>query len=333
MSQTHDPTAFERQLRSQPEELDRVLASATVRQSVHEAAEGLHRARRIWVVGTGSSQHAAALGAGMIQEAGRTAHAVSAMQFVGWAPIVTPNDALILITHSGETAYAMAARALAFNAGLAIVTITAQGSRFPDAIETVPREPSEVATVGYTSAVLVLAMLASQLGADSITSDALALVPGSVRNAIGSPGFEPFRPPERAVVVAGVGPAAITAREGALKLREAAKLLGEGFDGEYLLHGSAAPLDARDAFVAVGPPEQDGFMGALVKAAQGAGLPTLSILEPAPLPPVLAQIPLTARLQVLALRLAAARGVAPDPVISGTWRDESLWRIGLPGSG
>ena len=53
------------------------------RQQVHAAAEGLHRVRRIWVVGTGTSQHAAALGAGDAPGRRARAHAVSSMQFVG----------------------------------------------------------------------------------------------------------------------------------------------------------------------------------------------------------------------------------------------------------
>ena len=53
-------------------------------------------------------------------------------------------------------------------------------------------------------------------------------------------------------MLAGLGPAAVTAREGALKLREAARLPAEGFDAEYLLHGNAVPLDAEDALIAVG---------------------------------------------------------------------------------
>jgi glucosamine--fructose-6-phosphate aminotransferase (isomerizing) len=54
------------------------------------------------------------------------------------------------------------------------------------------------------------------------------------------------------------------------------------------------------------------------------------LVEPAPLPPVLAQIPLTARLQLLALRIAAERGQDPDVVITGAWNDAGLWAIGAP---
>jgi glutamine---fructose-6-phosphate transaminase (isomerizing) len=169
MSSQPAVTNLERQIRSQPQELERLLTSPQTRAQVHLAAEGLHRARRIWVVGTGTSQHAAALGAGMIQEAGRAAHAVSSMQFVRWAPIVAPQDGVVIITHTGETAYAASAHSLAFDAGLDVVMISRRGAGFPKMIETVDRETSETYTVSYTAAVLVLAMIAAELGADSLT--------------------------------------------------------------------------------------------------------------------------------------------------------------------
>ena len=55
-------------------------------------------------------------------------------------------------------------------------------------------------------------------------------------------------------MITGAGPAAITAREGALKVREAARVLAEGYDVEYLLHGSAVPLGRRDHLVALDAP-------------------------------------------------------------------------------
>src|SRR5262245_45062603 len=106
-------TNLERQIRSQPDVLHDVLGSPTVREQVREAAEGLHRSRRIWPVGTGTSYHAAELGAAMFREAGRSAQAFSSMHFVGWAPVLGPQDGIIVITHTGETAYALSARAQA----------------------------------------------------------------------------------------------------------------------------------------------------------------------------------------------------------------------------
>ena len=196
-------TKLEEQIRSQPDELFRLLTSDRSRDQTHVAADRLQRSRRIWLVGTGTSHHAAILGAGMLQDAGRSAVAVSSMRFVVWAPIVGPDDAIIVITHTGETAYALAARALATSAGLDVITVTKRGTPFPHAIETCPAETAETYTVSYTTALLVLAMIAKEMGAESITEDSLALVPGAVRNAIDAPGIEAIRVPERTLVDRG----------------------------------------------------------------------------------------------------------------------------------
>jgi len=333
MAQHAGNTNLERQIRSQPDELDRMLADPTVRQQVHVAAEGLHRVRRIWVVGTGTSQHAAHLGAAMLQEAGRSAHAVSSMQFVRNAPIVGPHDGVVVITHTGETAYALAARALAFQAGLQTFTICRRGLSLNDVVETVDKETSETYTVSYTTAVMVLAMIAGQMGADTITSDKLALVPGSVRNAIESSGTQGIPLPGRILSIAGAGPSAITAREGALKVREAARVLAEGNDIEFLLHGNAVPLTSQDHLLVLTTPDEDGFVEGVARAGEAEGMPVTRLPEPSPLPLLLAQIPLTARLQMLALRFAVERGQDPDTVILGHWNDPGLWSIGAPGNG
>ena len=326
-------TNLEAQIRSQPEALTQMIESPVVRRRVHEAVEGLHRARRIWLVGTGTSQHAAALGAAMIQESGRSAHAVSSMQFVQHAPIVGPQDAVIVITHTAETAYAMAARSLAFQAGLQVVTITKQESNFPDAIETVPKETSETYTVSYTTALVALALLAAELGAESITEDKLALVPGSVRNAIEASGIGEVPTPARLLAFAGAGAASWTAREAALKVRESSRFLAEGYDAEYLLHGSAVPLTPDDGLVLLTPPDPDGFLAALGAAAKAEGIPVSHLDEPSPLPGALAQIPLTVRTQLLALRISIERGQDPDKVIVGNWDDPALWALGSPSVG
>jgi glutamine---fructose-6-phosphate transaminase (isomerizing) len=252
------------------------------------------------------------------------------MPFVVWAPIVGPDDTIIVITHTGETAYALAARALATTAGVDVITISKRGTPFPHSIETCAAETSETYTVSYTTTLLVLAMIAKEMGADSITDESIALVPGAVRQAIDAPGTESIRVPERDLVIAGAGPAALTAREGALKLREGARVLAEGHDIEFLLHGSAVPLTPRDALLSLMTPEADGFVEAVTAAAAAEGIPVYRLGEPAPLPMLLAQISLTVRLQLLALRFALERGQDPDTVITGHWADAGLWRIGRP---
>jgi glutamine---fructose-6-phosphate transaminase (isomerizing) len=325
-----DGTALERQIRSQPEELSRLLSASQTRDQVHAAAQGLHRAHRIWLVGTGTSLHAAELGASMLQEAGRAAQAVASMHFVQWAPIVGPQDGVIVITHTAETAFALAARATAFNAGLDVVTVTRQGAGFPDSIETVQKESAETYTVSYTATLLVLGLLAQQLGAQSFSPDTLRDLPEAVASAIDGPGIDGVPADARVLVITGSGPASVTAREGALKAREGARVLAEGYDAEYLLHGSAVPLRAGDHLMTITPPDDGGFVSAIGEAARAEGIGVTDLHEPWPLPVLLAQIPLTARLQMLALRLASVRGENPDEVIVGAWQSERLWKHGAP---
>ena len=323
-------TNLEHQIRSQPDVLDGLVRSTKLREQVHVAAEGLHRARRIWLVGTGTSFHAAELGASMIQLAGRQAQAIPSMQFVDFAPIVGPQDAIIVISHTAETAFALSTRAQAFSAALDVIMITKRDSGFPDAIETVDKETAETYTVSYTAALVALAMLARELGADDLDDDMLAKVPAAVAAAIADPGVGAIRPPDRLLVLVGAGPSAVTAREGALKAREGARFLAEGFDAEYLLHGSAVPLGPADRLVALSPPDPSGLVDAIATAAATQGVPVDRLVEPADLPPLLAQIPLTVRLQLLALGFATARRQDPDTVIVGAWADPAMWAIGSP---
>jgi glutamine---fructose-6-phosphate transaminase (isomerizing) len=321
-------TALEAQIRSQPQELERLAEHPLV----HEAVERLAQCHRIWLVGTGTSLHAAELGAMMLHEAGRGAIAVPSMQFMNSAPPVNPRDGVILISHNAgaETAYAAAAYTQVKDAGLRVLALTRQGAGLPGAVETVPKETSETYTVSYTAVLLLLARIAHGLGAPSFEPDSIARVSGAVRDAIETPGTERIPLPPRMLVFAGEGPASITAREGALKVREASRTPAEGYDIEYLLHGSAVPLFGDDHLVTLAPPDTDGLVDAVGRTAGQEGIAVTDLTEGADLPPLLAQIPLTVRLQLLALRLAEEKGENPDRVIVGAWADEALWRIGGP---
>jgi glucosamine--fructose-6-phosphate aminotransferase (isomerizing) len=323
-------TALERAIRSQPEELRRLLTAPIP----HEAIERLKQAHRIWIVGTGTSQHAAELAAAMLHDAGRAAYAMSSMRFVNWAPPVDPQDAVVIISHNAgeETAYAAAAYTMGMDAGLRVIAVTRRGGRLVEAIETVDQEASHTYSVSYTAALLMLARVAGALGAETCAPDVLALVPDAVEAAIDDPGIDEVREPDRLLLFFGEGPAAITAREAALKVREASRFPAEGYDVEYLLHGSAVPLGRKDRLVALVPPDTDGLVAALARTAEAERIPVTTVLEPADLPAIVAQIPLTARVQLLALRFALRRGTDPDRVIEGAWAADDLWMLGAPSS-
>jgi glutamine---fructose-6-phosphate transaminase (isomerizing) len=322
-------TALERQITSQPEQLDAVLAEPLPTS----AAERLRSAGRIWLVGTGTSLHAAELGAQMLQAAGRDARAASSMAFANRPPFAE-GDGVILISHNAgsETAFAGASWTMATRAGLPVVPITRRGGLLPDAIETVQKETSHTYTASYTAALVQLARLAHELGAEAYSAGALERVPPAVRAAIDDPRTEAIAQPDRLLVLTGEGPAGVTAREGALKVREAARFPAEGYDVEYLLHGHAVPLNASDHLVTLAPPDTQGLTAGVEDAARGVGIPVTRIEEPADLPSPLEQIPLTIRLQLLALRYALERGQNPDVAIEGPWDDPELWAIGSPPS-
>jgi glutamine---fructose-6-phosphate transaminase (isomerizing) len=313
-------------IRAQPQLLERALEI-----ELGDAPERLGAARRVWLVGTGTSQHAAEIGAWLFEEAGRDAHSVSSARFARLG-VDLSGDAVIVLSHTGGTAYAVAARERARAAAAALISITGQSAGWPEAIETVPHERSETYTASYTVVLVVLARLAVALGLEEL-GDQLQRVPQLARSALERPGIDAVQPPQRLIAVAGSGPSAITAREGALKLREAARLPAEGYEAEYLLHGSAVPLDDRDLLLLLQPDgDPDGLVAGVGEAARAAGVATAELTDGADLHPLLAQIPLTVPLQLLADRLAAEGGHDPDTVITGPWRDDDLWSRGRPGS-
>jgi glucosamine--fructose-6-phosphate aminotransferase (isomerizing) len=326
MSDAVPSTALERAIGSQAAELRRLLDQPLP----HEAVERLRQAHRIWLVGTGTSQHAAELGASMLHRAGRAAHAISSMRFVNDPPPIDPRDAVIVISHNAgaETAYAWAAYTSAVAADLRVLAITRRGGGLPEAVETVDRERSHTYTVSYTGALVLLARLAAELGAEGFAPEMLSRIPDAVAGALAEPGTDSIGQPARLLLLFGEGPASVTAREGALKAREASRFPAEGYDVEYLLHGSAVPLTPADHLIALSPPDTDGLTEAVARAAEAEGIGVTRLSETADLPPLLAQIPLVVRLQLLALRFALERGHDPDLVIVGAWAGEDLWAIG-----
>ncbi|HEX3360132.1 MAG TPA: SIS domain-containing protein [Solirubrobacterales bacterium] len=283
------------------------------------SAAKLAEAERVWLVGTGTSEHAALLGAAMLTTAGLDAAAVSGQGFVVAPPRFGAGDAVIVISHTASTTFARQAREEALAADARVVSITGEGKDWPEAIEAAPPERSETYTASYLAALLVLARLAAFDGAS------LAALPALVEAAAAEPTLIE-RPPPRLTVLFGAGPAAVTAREGALKLREASRVLAEGFESEYLLHGSAVPLTEDDHLVAIDPDaDPTGLTAEVARAAEHEGIPVTRLAPPPDLPPLLAQLPLTARLQSLASDWADLRTVDPDTVITGAWAADSFW--------
>jgi glucosamine--fructose-6-phosphate aminotransferase (isomerizing) len=319
-------TQLERAIRAQSVELERLAA-----KDVASLAARLEGRRRVWLVGTGSSQHAAELGALLLAEAGLDTRWSGSSEFVRSVPTPDPDDAVILISHTARTSFAVAAREAALASGAEVVSITGIGGGWPEAIETVAMEQSQTYTVSLTAALMVLFRLAHELGAPRLSADDLKVAVERVRRVVDEMEVPAVEPPNRLLVLVGSGAGAVSAREGALKLREAARVLAEGYGSEYLLHGHAVPLQRGDALLLLGPAaDRDGLLPALGEAAGAEGLMVASIDEPSIAHPILAQLPIIVRLQLLALRFSRTRSTDPDEAIAGHWADEAMWAIGRP---
>ena len=321
------PTQLQEIIEAQPAML-RVVAEL----DVAEFADVLRGARRIHLVGTGTSFHAAELGAQLLERGGVHAVAVASADFARWHPEPAGDEAVVVLSHTGTTPYALAVRNRARIRGVPMVGIAGERSGWDNAILTPTDERSETYTVSYTAALGVLGLLANELAQTGTGPDAVRSAAGDVERVIAAPDVERVAPPRRALALVGPGPWGVTAREGALKLRESSRVLAEGFDPERLLHGAAVPYGSDDVLIVLEPAaDADGLTGAVAAAAEAAGMTTFVFEDPArSLDPFIAQIAATVRLQLLALHMSARKGTDPDTVIVGPWTAEPMWELGGP---
>lgn len=256
---------------------------------------------------------------------------------------------VIGISHEGGTWATNVALGRAREAGarIGLVTVTGRspaGAAADIIVETDELDQSWCHTVGYLSPIVALAAVAGHLTgratAPDAASDLLAggLAPAAVRAADRVAGA--FASAERLIVI-GSGVDRAAARELVLKVEEGTHLPAAFRELETFLHGHLAGVDAATGVVVVladpaGATERAAratavlaatseigiaaaaILGARIDGRIGAGLtPAGRIVAPAGggLSPVLEGILSTViPLQLLAERLARARGVNPDPI-------------------
>jgi glucosamine--fructose-6-phosphate aminotransferase (isomerizing) len=296
-------SAMRETMAGQPAELRRLLAE---RADVEPAAERL-RGRRLLVVGTGTSWHAANIGAWFLRAAGAEAWPVQAVDAALYGPRPGPTDGLVLLSHRGTKRYTTQVVEAARAQGTAVVSISARGVPGAD-LETVAPETSSAFTASHTGAMLRLAQLAVALGADL---GPLEAVPDMVAAVL--EGGEPeVAPPGRLLELIGAGPNQWTAAEGALKVRETCYVATEGLLVEQYLHGPSVALGQGDTLVCLnggGPGEARLLEVASSAERCGVRLHTITAAYPNEL---LSVFPLTAAVQRIALELAEQLGTNPD---------------------
>lgn len=262
--------------------------------------------KRVLVIGTGTSWHAAEQGAALLRRSGTRARAEQSVDVAGEEVLLEDSDVVVAMTHTGAKRFTAEAIALAERRGLDVVRISGLDAAEAD-LRTVPKETSAAYTASHLAALLRHAQLAEALGADL---GSLAEIPKVVRAAVDS--SPSVTPPERLIEFIGAGINQWTAAEGALKIREAAYVASEGLSVEQFLHGPSVALRSNDHLVCLdGGGTMSRRVHDIASAAELAGVPTTTIVNHELSEP-LSIFPLTVAVQRIALDSAAALGTNPD---------------------
>lgn len=224
----------------------------------------LMAAKRIIIVGCGTSWHAGLIGKQIIESLCRVPVEVEyASEFRYRHPVVTKDDVVIAISQSGETADTLAAVKLAKSCGAFIYGIcNVIGSSIPRATDTgsyihVGPEIGVASTKAFTGQVTVLTMLALALAkAKGMIEDdtyygivkELSLIPQKMEETLELndkiASLSRIFTYARNFLYLGRGYNYPVAMEGALKLKEISYIHAEGYPAAEMKHGPIALIDS-----------------------------------------------------------------------------------------
>ncbi len=301
-------------------------------------------ARRIVIVACGTSWHAALIGEHLIEDFCRIPVEVEyASEFRYRNPVIYPDDIVIAISQSGETADTLAAVELAKSEGAFIYGIcNAVGSSIPRTTDSgsyihVGPEIGVASTKAFTGQVTVLSMLALTIAHQrgNISEEKfiqlvreLQAIPDKIKEVLKR--SEEVKELSRIFTYAhnfiylGRGYNYPAALEGALKLKEISYIHAEGYPAAEMKHGPIALIDAEMPVVVIATSDsiyektisniqeikaRQGRVIAIVtegdKAVRGIADYCIEVPQVAePFTPIVASIPL----QLLAYYIAVNKG-------------------------
>lgn len=305
-------------------------------------------ANRIIIVACGTSWHAGLIGKRLIQDIARIPVEVEyASEFRYSNPVITPNDIVIAISQSGETADTLAAISIAKERGAFVYGVcNVVGSSIARATDSgtyihVGPEIGVASTKAFTGQVTVLALLALAAGQlrGTVTPDllvrvtsAIEMLPSLIQDTLKlNKAIEKLSSTYTYVhnfLYLGRGYNYPSALEGALKLKEISYIHAEGYPAAEMKHGPIALIDHELPTVVIAPQDdlhdkivsniqqvkaRGGSVIAIVtkgdKAIKELADHTLEIPKvPECLSPIIVSIPL----QLLAYHIAVKKGCNVD---------------------
>ena len=329
----------------QPEAAEEMLSKHA--NSVQPVAAELAKKRRIFIVGIGTSWHAALVAGHWFKKfagAGPAVEVLHSFEFCAYPPALGSEDAVIVISHRGTKTYSFLALEMAKSNGSYTVAITSTepGPRITAAdvqLQTVAPERSAAFTISYTSGLVVLGMLASALGSWTDESGDVAQLRARLDEIPAALGqvtarltelqraARRFQSRERFISV-GWGPNTASAYEVALKIKETSTCDSEGLQIEQLLHGPFCAVDQGCLVTIVAPPGP-GYERAMnvTRAANAVGAPVWGLVQEGDtllsdlcterftlpvVPEFWSPLVYVLPLQLFTYYLAVARGAHPD---------------------
>ncbi|GET27353.1 glutamine--fructose-6-phosphate transaminase (isomerizing) [Prolixibacter sp. NT017] len=230
---------------------------------LHNVMPKLKEARRLIIIGCGTSWHAGLVGEYLFEEYCRIPVEVEyASEFRYRNPIIDEDDVVIAISQSGETADTLAAVKLARERGATVLGIcNVVGSSIPRETDGgvyihAGVEIGVASTKAFTAQVTILTMMAALLGKEKgrlsmedyrVIIQELSEVPEKIKTILQSTDHirkvaDKYKDAVNALYL-GRGALFPVALEGALKLKEVSYLHAEGYAAAEMKHGPIALVD------------------------------------------------------------------------------------------
>jgi glucosamine--fructose-6-phosphate aminotransferase (isomerizing) len=253
---------------------------------LHHVKEQLVNAKRIIIIGCGTSWHAGLVGEYLIEDLARIPVEVEyASEFRYRNPMIGPEDVVLAISQSGETADTLAAIQLAKEAGALVLGIcNVAGSSISrethgGVYTHAGAEIGVASTKAFTAQVTVLTMMALMIGKEKglLSEDRIAKlikdlseIPVKIEKILElNDEFkriaEIYKDTTNALYL-GRGVSFPVALEGALKLKEISYIHAEGYPAAEMKHGPIALIDQNMPVVFIAT--QDGSYDKIVSNIQ-----------------------------------------------------------------
>lgn len=263
-------------------------------------------AQSVRLLGTGSSRHAAGIGAAALELAGVRADAPPAPGAAVPSPVLRPGDVLVAVSQSGETPALVTEVLRARELGARVVTVTNAGgtlARVADVALDCAAGPERVvaASKSVTSSALLLAALAGSVDVGPLAAAVAELLVVDLSAVVA--GAHPTH-----VVASGLG-AEHVAAEVALKLAETGGRLASSEPLVEHLHGPVAAPSTTLALVDPTDPNARALTGDVVRVGSD---PSYALVLPHLDDPVCAAVLRLVAGQLVALAWARRTGVDAD---------------------